>query len=461
MFTFHQQRVMTLIPDDNLQALVSNLTIVSESLRIIEHLTSLFDQQVHTSTLTLPVTTLTIIEQWAWRVLSDSSQRWHQNESFIKFLQSLHGLNTALIIRHETISAEEKQSLLIPSDVSWIDRILDGMQSKDDQAVHWLSAWIDTLSSLSHEHPEFVYLPVLIHLNNRLSRDFLMTGQYKAYVKELQHEQPPLSIFTAKQQFYVKTCSYSLHVYLWSKSQNFPFKGDDIIQFLRDDFTRILRLHSKTIHSWSEPLLTSLAHFIGLICAVCWWGGHQPERIPMIVTSQESAYEHIYALIDLISYRPFYQKLTMGLYNAETVLIDTSLIFLYGVIERQELSCWVSSNTKLVDTLLILVQMPCYDRIRVCVFGLIAEILSDEQIKHLQIAENISESFFRIIEHAWKQPTRKWKKIPMGYLLKGRRESIALFFITFIDHTRRSTQSLIERFHPGDNCKNQSAGTSD
>lgn len=413
--------------ENSLNELVTHLTIVSKSVQTIERLTDIFNQQVHASTITFPLSSLIIVEQWVWRIFSENVQEWHQNETFTKFLQSLYFLNSKLIIRNETISAEEKQSLLIPSDQNWIDGILNQIHSNNDQLIHWASLWFDTLSHLSHEYPEFVYLPVIVHLNNRLSRDFLMTGQYKTYVKELQQTHPPLSIFTARQQFYMKTCSYSLHVYLWSKSQNFPFTSEQMVKYFRDDFSQIIQLHSKTISSWSEPLLNSISHFIGLICAICWWGGQQAHCIPLIVSSQENAFEHIYGLIEWISHQPFYQQLSTGTYNAETILIDTSLIFLYGVIEKHDLSCWVSSKTNLVKILLSLVQIPCYDRIRVCVFGLLAEILSDEQIKRLQIAENISESFFRVIEHAWRNPTKKWKKISMTYLLKGRRlETISI-----------------------------------
>jgi hypothetical protein len=352
-------------------------------------------------------------------MLSKDSRQWTNVDIHVKFFHVLQSFNIKLISANDGIQPDTKMSLLIPSNIDWIDGVLDQIESSNDTFLILASLWFDTLSYLAHALSEIVYSPTMTHINNRLSRDFLMTNQYKFYLKQLREPKLSQSVFTAKQRFYIKTCSFSLNVYLWSKSQNFPFTGKEIIKFLSEDYSQMILAQSYTVESWSNELLSSVAHVIGLICSSCWWGGQQAEHIELIVPSKDTTYEHIFALIRLVSYQPFHRRISAESYTDETLLIDTSLIFLFGVVQTQDLGCFISSKTNLPTTLLSIAQTSPYDRIRICAYGFLAEILSDEQLKGLKIVDNISEFFFNILEQAWKHPTKKWKKIPMPYLLNG------------------------------------------
>ena len=45
--------------------------------------------------------------------------------------------------------------------------------------------------------------------------------------------------------------------------------------------------------------------------------------------------------------------------------------------------------------------------------------LTDDQLKNLPIADNITNFFFTSLEEAWNGTSKKFKQIPILYLLKG------------------------------------------
>lgn len=362
---------------------------------------------------------LLTIEQWTWQMLSKDFQQLTDIDSHVKLFNMLHSFHLNFILNNDGIQSETKISLLLPANTDWIDGILRQIECSNETYVTLASQWIDTLSYLAHELPDVVHSPTIIHLNNRLSRDFLVTSQYKFYLKQLGETKLPSSFFNSKQRFYLKTCSFSLHVYLWSKSSSFPCTCEEIIQFLKEDFSQMILVQSNSIDSWSSERLSCIAHVIGVMCSLCWWGGQKSEHLEMVVSSTDTTYAQLLALIRIVSYQPVYERVSARFYNDETLLIDTILILIFGIVETQNLSCFINSETSLAKLLLLIATTSVYDRIRVCAYGFLAEILTDEQLKELQIADNIGAFYFYILEQAWKQPTKKWKKIPLEYLLKG------------------------------------------
>jgi hypothetical protein len=356
-------------------------------------------------------------------MLSKDFHQWIHIDSTVKFLRIIHTFHLNVILNNDGIQPETKIALLLPSNIDWIDGILAQIDSGSEQYVALASQWFDTLSYLAHELPDVVQSPTMIHINHRLSRDFIMTQTYKSYLKQLGETELPPSIFTSKQQFYLRTCSFSLHVYLWSKSPHFPYTCEEMIQFLKDDFSQMILVRSNAIDSWTTELLSCIAHTVGVICSLCWWSEQKADHLKLLVPSKDIKHVQLLAWIRLVSYAPFHQRISVRFYNDETLLIDTALIFLFGVVETQHLGCFINTKTHLPKLLLSIATTPVYDRIRVCAYGFLAEILNDEQLKELEIADNIGAFFFYILEQAWAQPTKKWKKIPIEYLLKGLRVS--------------------------------------
>ncbi|CAF4174769.1 unnamed protein product, partial [Rotaria sordida] len=404
--------------ENNLEQLVSSLLNSSWSKDLID----IFEKQTSQTILSfvsVSLKSLITIEHWAWEMLSKDSRQWINLENCIKFFHVLHSFNMKLILNNNGIESDTKILLLIPSNIDWIDGILEQIKSSHDTYLILVSLWFDTLSYLIHQLSDIVYTPTMLHLNNRLNHDFIMTDQYKFYLKQLYESNLTQSIFTAKQHFYLKTCSFSLNIYLWLESKKFPLISEEIIKFLSEDYLKMILIHSYTMDSWSNELLSCIAHIIGLICSSCWWSGQKSEQLELIVPSNDLTYEHIFALIRLVSYQPFHQYISAELYNDETVLMDACLIFLFRTVRKYDLGCFISSQTNLPTTLWSIAQISPYDPIRMYAYGFLAEILSDKQLKEWKISDNMCEFYFHVLEQAWNHPTKKWKKITIPYLLKG------------------------------------------
>lgn len=407
---------------DNLKQFVPELSNSSWSKDFLIRITDIFekqDSQSIPSFVTVSFKSLIAIEQWSWETLSKNSQSWISIDNYVKFFRLLYSFNMKLISCPDGVQPDVKISLLIPSNIKWIDGILNQIGSSNDTYITLANLWIDTVSYTAHQLPDIVSSPTVAHLNSRLSHDFVMTDQYKIYLKQLCQSNLSKSIFTAKQLFYIKTCSFSLTVYLCSTSQDFTFTGEQIIKFFNEDFSKMIILHSYTIDSWSSELLSCIAQVIGFISSACWWGGQKPENIELIASPTDDKYELVNALIRLLSYQPFYQHISAQLYSSETVLIDTGLVLLFGIVETYDLGCFVSTQTNLTATLWSIAQASTYDRIGVGAYGFLAAILTDDQLKELKLTNTMCEFFFSIIESAWNHPTKKWKIIPIPYLLKG------------------------------------------
>ncbi|CAF1436923.1 unnamed protein product [Rotaria sordida] len=210
-----------------------------------------------------------------------------------------------------------------------------------------------------------------------------------------------------------------LTAYFSLTPQDFLYTAEQIIEHIADDYAQIILVHSYTVKSWSRELLGCISSLIGLICACCWWGREEAHHIKKIVSTDLTLYDHVSALIRIISYKPFHKCIDGQWPNVETILIDSIITFLRGAIDAEKLSCFIRLTTSLPDTLTSLVQTAPYDRIVLCAHGLLAEILTDEQLKELKIVRNIRRSCFDIIEQAWKDPSQKYQHIPLVHILRG------------------------------------------
>lgn len=358
--------------------------------------------------------------RWTWQTLSEE-KNISINDEYVKYFHILYNFYRQFILNNDQIENETKKKLFIPSNIESIDKILNQIESMNEIKLKLVNLAFDTISHFVHEYPDLVYFPLIIHLNQRLSQEYLMTNQYKSYLKQLTET----NISTEKEKFYLNVSSFSLYVYLGAKSENFPFNGEQIVRFLGEDYCQMIVVQSQRISQWTNELLSTISRLIAFICAACWWGGEKSKNIEILISNSD---QMLNSLIRIVSYEPFYSKISNSFYTDETLLIDASLIFLFGIVETLNLNCFINAKTTLSSTLLKIGQISSYDRIRICAYGFLAEILSNEQLKELQLVDNLCEFFFTILEQACQNPTKKWKKIPIPYLLKGIKENFCYCF---------------------------------
>ncbi|CAF3990233.1 unnamed protein product [Rotaria magnacalcarata] len=243
------------------------------------------------------------LEHWAWKLLSQDFHKFINQSHYLELFHSLGQLNFRLVFKRDQIEANIKSSLLIPENIQWIDQMFDQFDKIEDQNDPFftiISLWLDNISYLIHEHTQFENLPIIIHLCERIGKDFILSNQYKTYLTQLCQIEISQSIFTTKQLFYIRTCSFMFRMYICSIVDKSPFQGEELLHRYGDDYLQMISIHSYTVNSWSQELLICIAHLIDFICACCWWGTEKAMYIKNLVASEQIVYDHIQGLIRIV-----------------------------------------------------------------------------------------------------------------------------------------------------------------
>jgi hypothetical protein len=195
----------------NFDHLVDALAISPLSNNTLATIASILEEQTFQSIplfVSNSLQSLFTLECWAWQVLSEDFQQWIDEQSYFKLFHALYSFNIKLISNQDDILSETKVTLLIPSNNQWIDGVLDQIETNNDTFLIVASLWFDNLSYLVYEQPDIIYSPIIIQINNRFSRDFVMTHQYKFYLQQLGEPIISQSIFTKKLMFYLTKCVF-------------------------------------------------------------------------------------------------------------------------------------------------------------------------------------------------------------------------------------------------------------
>lgn len=365
---------------------------------------------------------LLLLERWAWRSLSEAVYQWINDLNYVQLFQTLALFNKSLIFDYDDIEASTKAVLLIPEANFPVDRIFRHIEQSNDENHPLISLsglWLDNLSYFLRENPEFGELAVVGHLNRHLAQHHVMTDQYRAYLIELRRNPLPQSIFTAKQLFHIKTCSLSLSTYLFAQGQNFLFTPAEIIGHFGVDYVQLFLRHTHTIDSWGTQLLTCITYLTVLFSACCWWGIDRGGQTKVVFPTESNACEYIDALIRIIICKKINRFVTTKRSNDQTILLDITIFSMINIAQNQDFIWFLRSKTALSETLANIAETSICEKISLCIYGVLGEILSDERLKELKISDNLSFFFFNMLKQAWHDPSKKFKQIPIYYLLKG------------------------------------------
>lgn len=366
---------------------------------------------------------LLVLEQWAWQSLTEDASRWINDLNYVQLFQTLASFNKNLIFDYDNIEASTKALLLIPEANFSFDRIFTHIEQINDENHPLFSLsglWLDNLSYFLRENPEFEELAIVNHLNRHLARYHVMTEQYRSYLIELRQNPLSQSLFTAKQLFYIKTCSLSLSTYLFTKGQNFLFTPEEIIGHFGVDYVQLFLRHTHTIDSWSTQLLACITYLTVLFSACCWWGVDNGRQAKVVFRTESAVCEYIDALIRILNSKKIHQFITTQRSNDQTILLDITIFSMLNIAQNQDFIWFLRSKTTLSETLLTIAETSMCEKISLCIYGVLGEILSDERLKELKISDNVSLFFFNMLEQAWYHPSKKFKQIPIYYLLKGK-----------------------------------------
>lgn len=410
--------------ETNFEELISAFDLSSLSIDIFQQITTILKQQndqLLSSFVLRVYRSLVILEHKVWQLLSSNSCEWFNQLDYLEFFQIFALFNKKLIFHQENIQDDMKISLLLPETINQIDSILQQIKQNNgnDSFIIVASLWFNNLAFFIHEYPRLSHLPIIIHISQYLGKYFLLSEEFKIYLIQLQQSQLLSSIFTAKQRFYMEACPFILNAYFFSNPTICEFSPEQVFSHIGNEYLQVIQIQSYTVEFWSKELLACISHLIAFMRAFLWWDGEKGTKLKMLLPTEKFLCDYIRANIRIIDYRPFYKSLMVQRINDETILIDSVLLSLMNIVHALNIHWFLRSMKQFPDILLNMAQGSKYYRIYLCSYGILSEILTDENLKELQISDNVRMFFFDMLEQAWRDPFKKYKQIPITYFLKG------------------------------------------
>jgi hypothetical protein len=197
------------------------------------------------------------------------------------------------------------------------------------------------------------------------------------------------------------------------------FTVEEIIQHLAVDYPQIMIQHTYTIESWSQEFVGCITFLCCLFGMCYWWLDKKGTQRKFIFPTETAACEYVDALIRVISCKTLYQFITPQGSNDQTTLLQTSLFSLLNIGDSQHFIWFLRSKVSLPETLLTLAETSTYKKISLCVYAVLGEILTDQQLKDLKVSDNVIVLFFTMLEKAWHHPSKQFKQVSISALLKG------------------------------------------
>ena len=408
---------------DDLVAVLLESPLAIDVIRNITILIERHTSESFSSFISESFESLIVLEHWAWKQFNENPHQWIKLPNYLTLFHTLASFNKNLIFDHDTLEDEAKALILIPDTVEEIKGIFEHInQSNEDYDlfIAIVSLWFDNLSLFIYENPQFDALPVICYINQYTAHHYLMTDQLKIYLIQLQKAKSPQSILSVKQLFYIKTCSFSLSAYLYARAQHFPFTPEEMLHHIGNEYLQIIQTYSHTMNMWSQHILASINHLTGFMCACCWWSGEKVTQIKILFPTEQISCDYVQALARIISYKPFYKQIKPERSNNETMLIDTTIKFLTHILHTLNINWFFRSIISLPDTLWTIVENSSFEEISLCAYAILAEILTDEKLKELQVIDSIGDFFFNVLEQAWNNPLKRYRQLTFLSLLRGK-----------------------------------------
>jgi hypothetical protein len=412
--------------ENKFEQLVAVLNTSSISTDIIHQIILIFEQQTDeslSSFVSQSFQSLLTLQQWVWRLFSQGSHHWINEPYYQELFHTLALFNKKIIFTNDHIDVDTKASLLFSVIINQTNSIFEQIEQTNDDNdpfITIISLWLDNHSYFLHDNPEYNISSVIDHVGQYILQKYVMNNQYKLYLTLLRQPHLTQSIFTAKLLFYIKTCSFYTCLYLISKINNFPYSADEMVDYLREDYLQIIHVHSYTVASWNKELLGCIAQLVSLISRCCWWDGKKRTQMKKLFSTEKITCDHVHDLIRIIGHKPFYKETKPERSNDETILLDSTVMLLLFIVQTQNISWLFRSNTTVRDTIVSMAEAALNDEICLCGYGLLGEALTDDEVKDLKIADNISGYFFGVLEEAWNHSLKTYKQIPVHYFLKGK-----------------------------------------
>ncbi|CAF5054582.1 unnamed protein product [Rotaria magnacalcarata] len=289
----------------------------------------------------------------------------------------------------------------------------------NDPFIAFNSLWLDNYSYFLFDNLEYTS-PIIDHIGHHIFNKYVLSKEYKIYLTQLRQSHLSHKIFTTKFLFYIATCSSFFSSFIICEINDLSYTTDEIIQYLSDDYLEIIHVHSYTVASWSKDLLGCITKLIGVIVGCCWWNSEEKTHMEIIFRTEKIAFDHVEDLMRIISHEPFYKQVKKDRSNDETILVGSILTLSMLIIRMKNMHLLSRLNATIRNTILSIIETAINDEVVLCGYGVLCEVLTDEELKDLKMADNICNYFLQMLEDAWNLIKKQYKKIPMVLLLKGK-----------------------------------------
>ena len=367
---------------------------------------------------------LLILQQWAWKLLSQDFEFWIDQSNYLQFLDAMTIFHKNLIFNSSDICLETKMTLLLSATVDQIDHIFEQIEQSNNDNHPYISiinVWFCDLSHFMHEYPNCTLPSIFPHMNQYIKINFIETKQCEIYLTQLRQKNLSQSLFTAKFLFYLKTSLSFLFCYWGANSPNHSNLFDGSFSSIIDNYVEIIHMHSTTVSSWNKELPGCIAQIIGITIGCLWKNRSNPIFLKKLFPTEEMLYNHLEELIRIIAYEPFYTQIRSIRSNDETILIDVIILYIKFTLMIHNSVIWFfRSNLIIQQTLKTVAETSLFDEICLCSYGILGTILTDEQLKQLKISDSMTIFFFNMLEQAWHQPLKKYKHATIPHLLDGK-----------------------------------------
>ena len=410
----------------NFEQLITNLFRTSSDEVWLDPITSRLDQanvDLSPCFIDQSFSALEALEQWSWQLLSQYDHPKIHDKRHLHLFDSLAQLNKNLILHFESIDAKRKVNLLMPKETVWIDRILDQIQSLHEDNDPWIcliSPWFENLALFLRDNPEYEMFDAARYIHLIIGRDYIMTEQYRLYLEELGQETLPSVVFSYKRLFYMKSCCFYLSSYLFANTEHFHYTPENIFHHIGASYISMVIHRTQTISSWSPELLACITYAVALISSCSWWGGQKGSRMKTLFSTESIACQYIDGLIRILHYESFYPISCKQRGLDQTILLDDTLLSVKHIAQNEDLVWFFRLQSTLPTVMLKMAECSICDKICLCVYSILGEILGDERLKDLKIPHYASEFFFNILDKAWHSPLKKYKQIPITYILRSK-----------------------------------------
>jgi hypothetical protein len=192
-----------------------------------------------------------------------------------------------------------------------------------------------------------------------------------------------------------------------------------MLRYLSDDYLQIIHVHHQTVAVWNKDLLACVGHLMAVIAKCYWFDEKNGAQMNILFPTDQTACDHVEKLIRIIAHKPLHAEIKAVRSNDETVFIDSILMMLMNIVQIQNINWFFRSSATIQDVILTVAETSLYDEICLRAYTILGEVLTDEQLKELNIADTMAGFFFKMLEQAWQHPSKEYKQIPIKYLLKG------------------------------------------